>query len=49
MNPIYEVETVSATAKIINYERRFTWMSLAIVAIDKVGGRCWLAYLKHDS
>jgi hypothetical protein len=26
MNPIYEVETVSATAKIINYERRFTPM-----------------------
>jgi hypothetical protein len=24
-------------------------MSLAIVAIDKVGGRCWLVYLKHDS
>jgi hypothetical protein len=24
-------------------------MSLAIASIDKVGGSCWLVYLKHDS
>src|SRR5260370_39622892 len=40
MNSIYELETVSATAKIANCERWFTLksMSLAIVGVDKAGG-----------
>jgi hypothetical protein len=40
MNPIYEVETVSATAKLNNYERRFTPMDEPCIgSIDNVGGR----------
>ena len=33
----------------INDLGSYLWMCPAIVGVDKVGPRCWLVYLKHDS